>query len=158
MIVLRSAPANDGRLPWVYICANGKLLHTSGTIHDGRRLLYRASKRDCDTCPIRAKCCTTATLRKIPCDIDEDARDTARWKMKALKNYEMRESEWRCGLRISRLITASSVCGFCGLSGARDEFHLAAIVQNLKTLTLQILILPKTKRLASLAGALALSR
>ena len=26
-----------------------------------------------------------------------------------------------------------------GLSGARDEFHLAAIVQNLKTLALRIL-------------------
>src|SRR5438132_5277318 len=26
---------------------NGKLLQTSGTVHDGRTLLYRASKRDC---------------------------------------------------------------------------------------------------------------
>jgi len=30
----------------VYICPNGKLLQTSGTVHDGRTLLYRASKRD----------------------------------------------------------------------------------------------------------------
>jgi hypothetical protein len=28
----------------VYICLNGKLLRTSGTVHDGRTLLYRASK------------------------------------------------------------------------------------------------------------------
>jgi hypothetical protein len=28
----------------VYICPNGKLLRTSGTVHDGRTLLYRASK------------------------------------------------------------------------------------------------------------------
>ena len=49
-----------------YICPNGKLLKISGTVHDGRTLLYRASKRDCDVCPIRAKCCTTADARKIP--------------------------------------------------------------------------------------------
>jgi hypothetical protein len=33
-----------------------------------------------------------------------------------------------------------------GLSGARDEFHLAAIVQNLKTLALRILGPPPPKR------------
>jgi hypothetical protein len=27
-----------------------------------------------------------------------------------------------------------------GLSGARDEFHLAAIVQNLKTMTLRLML------------------
>ena len=48
-----------------YVCPNGKLLQTSGTVHDGHTLLYRASKRDCDVCPIRAKCCTTADARKI---------------------------------------------------------------------------------------------
>jgi len=50
----------------VYICPNGKLLQTSGTVHDGRTLLYRASKRDCDVCPIRAKCFTNAHASKIP--------------------------------------------------------------------------------------------
>jgi hypothetical protein len=48
------------------MCPNGKLLRTSGTVHDGRTLLYRASKRDCDVCPIRAKCCTwTPDYKKI---------------------------------------------------------------------------------------------
>jgi hypothetical protein len=37
-----------------------------------------------------------------------------------------------------------------GLSGARDEFHLAAIVQNLKTLALRTLG-PPTRRRASYA-------
>jgi hypothetical protein len=32
------------------------------------------------------------------------------------------------------------------LSGARDEFHLAAIVQNLKTLALRTLGRPPTRR------------
>jgi len=36
-----------------------------------------------------------------------------------------------------------------GLSGARDDFHLAAIVQNLKTLALRILGPPKWEKLAT---------
>jgi hypothetical protein len=66
-----------------YICPNGKLLRTTGTVHEGRTILYRASKHDCDACPIRAKCCTTTDqARKIPRDLHEDARDVARRKMR----------------------------------------------------------------------------
>ena len=38
-----------------------------------------------------------------------------------------------------------------GLSGARDEFHLAAIVQNLKTLALRILAPPPERMPAFVA-------
>jgi hypothetical protein len=38
-----------------------------------------------------------------------------------------------------------------GLSGARDEFHLAAIVQNLKTLTMHIWRPPPNAPAASVA-------
>src|SRR5690348_5451484 len=41
-----------------------------------------------------------------------------------------------------------------GLSGARDEFHLAAIVQNLKTLALRI-IGPPPERTPALVASLA---
>jgi hypothetical protein len=37
-----------------------------------------------------------------------------------------------------------------GLTGARDEFHLAAIVQNLKTLALRLLGPPTEGRCASI--------
>jgi hypothetical protein len=36
-------PASD-----VYHCPGGKQLGTSGTVHEGKTLLYRASKLDCD--------------------------------------------------------------------------------------------------------------
>src|SRR3989440_4235129 len=78
-----------------YVCPNGKLLQTSGTVHDGHTLLYRASKRDCDVCPIRAKCCTTADARKIPRDLHEDARDSARRKMKT-KAFAKSRDERAC--------------------------------------------------------------
>ena len=39
----------------VYICPNGKQLRTSGTVHSDGRQRYRARKRDCDACPLRAQ-------------------------------------------------------------------------------------------------------
>jgi len=32
----------------IYICPNDKVLHTTGTVHGGQMLRYRASKFDCD--------------------------------------------------------------------------------------------------------------
>ena len=137
----------------VYICPNGKLLYTSGTVHDGRTLLYRASKRDGDVCPIRAKCCTTADARKIPRDLHEDARDVTRRKMKTKGFARSREERKRVEMRFAHLKTHHGFerMRLRGLSGARDEFHLAAIVQNLKTLALRILGPPAAPRAASFA-------
>jgi hypothetical protein len=43
-------------------------------------------------------------------------------------------------MRFAHLKTTIALRGCtCGLSGARDEFRLAAIVQNLKTLTLRLI-------------------
>jgi IS5 family transposase len=86
----------------VYICPNGKSLHSSGTVHGGRTLLYRASKRDCDVCPIRAKCCTTADARKIPRDLHEDARDVARRKMKTKAFARSRDERKRVEMRFAQ--------------------------------------------------------
>src|SRR3982074_1374288 len=135
-----------------YICPSGKLLQTSGTVHDGRTLLYRASKRDCDICSIRAKCCTTADACKIPRDLHEDARDIARRKMKTKAFAKSRDERKRVEMRFAHLKTHHGFerLRLRGLSGARDEFHLAAIVQNLKTLALRTLG-PPTRRRASYA-------
>jgi transposase len=62
----------------LYVCPNGKVLRTSGTIHGGKTLLYRASKRDCDVCPLKMRCCPKEPSRKIPRDLHEDALDVAR--------------------------------------------------------------------------------
>jgi hypothetical protein len=139
-----------------YVCPNGKLLRTSGTVHDGRTLLYRASKRDCDVCRLRAKCCTNADARKIPRDLHEDARDVARRKMKTKAFARSRDERKRVEMRFAHLKTHHGFerMRLRGLSGARDEFHLAAIVQNLKTLALRILGPPR-KRTRALAAAAA---
>ena len=124
-----------------YICPNGKMLRTSGTIYGSRTLLYRASKLDCDVCPLRAKCCPKEPARKIPRDLHEDARDLARRKMKTKAFLKSRDQRKRVEMRFAHLKThhAFERLRLRGLSGARDEFHLAAIVQNLKTLALRLI-------------------
>src|SRR6201985_525998 len=48
----------------VYHCPGGKQLGTSGTVHEGKTLLYRASKLDCDVCPLKLQCCPKEPARK----------------------------------------------------------------------------------------------
>jgi hypothetical protein len=62
----------------VYVCPQGKLLHTTGKVHDGETILYRARTHDCGPCPLKPKCCPKAPERRIPRSIYEDARDAAR--------------------------------------------------------------------------------
>jgi transposase len=120
----------------VYICPNNKVLHTTGTVHEGTTLRFRASKEDCDFCPLKARCCPNTPVRQIPRDINEDARDVARRKMATKAFLKSRDQRKRVEMRFAHLKTHHGFerMRLRGLSGARDEFHLAAIVQNLKTL------------------------
>lgn len=120
----------------VYICPEGKLLTTTGRVHDGRTILYRASTRDCGSCQLKPKCTPNMTFRKIPRDVHEDARDTARELMGTSEFDKSRDERKRVEMRFAHLKIHHRFerMRLRGLSGARDEFHLAAIVQNLKTL------------------------
>jgi hypothetical protein len=46
----------------VYICPNGKVLHTTGTVHEGNTLRYRASKFDCEVCALKTQCCPNRAI------------------------------------------------------------------------------------------------
>lgn len=109
---------------------------TTGRVHDGQTILYRASKRDCDRCPLKAPCCPNVTWRKIPPDVNEEARDIARALMKTPEYERSRDERKRVEMRFAHLKTHHRFerMRLRGLTGARDEFHLAAVVQNLKTL------------------------
>jgi transposase len=125
----------------VYICPNNKVLYTTGTVHDGTMLRYRASKFDCDVCPLKMQCCPNMIARQVPRDIHEDARDLARRLMGTKRFLKSRDERKRVEMRFAHLKTHHGFerMRLRGLSGARDEFHLAAIVQNLKTLALRAL-------------------
>jgi transposase len=125
----------------VYICPNNKVLHTTGTVHDGNMLRYRASKFDCDACALKMRCCPKMAARQVPRDIQEDARDVARRLMGTKRFLKSRDERKRVEMRFAHLKIHHGFerMRLRGLSGARDEFHLAAIVQNLKTLALRSL-------------------
>src|SRR5262245_1382761 len=90
----------------VYVCPQGKLLHTTGRIHDSDVLLYRARASDCGPCPLKPKCCPKAPERKIPRSIHEEARDAAR----ALVDTERQAPECRPRMITSRTTASSPTC------------------------------------------------
>src|SRR5499427_1074387 len=119
-----------------YRCPHGKALRTTGRVHDGRTILYRASKLDCGPCPLKSKCCPNVPERKVPRDVHEEARDHARALMGTSEFEKSRDERKRVEMRFAHLKTHHRFerMRLRGLTGARDEFHLAATVQNLKTL------------------------
>jgi len=91
--------------------------------------------------PTEAQVLPGYASRRIVRDLDEDARDTARRKMKTKAFLKSRDLRKRVEMRFAhvKIHHGFKRMRLRGLSGARDEFHLAAIVQNLKTLALRLI-------------------
>ena len=102
-------------------------------------LTYRASKFDCQSCPLRQKCTPKEPARKIRRDVHEAARDRARRLAGTLAFEQSRDERKKVEMRFAHLKTHHGFerMRLRGLSGAQDEFHLAAIVQNLKSLAMR---------------------
>jgi hypothetical protein len=118
------------------VCPQGKTLKTSGRILSDNTYRYLASTHDCGPCPLKQQCCPNTPQRKIPRDINEDARDVARslyetpafaQSRRERKKVEMLFAHRKRILKLGRL----RLRGPCG---ARDEFLLAATAQNLRKL------------------------
>lgn len=134
----------------VYICPADKVLKTTGTLHSDNTYRYMARKRDCENCPLKPRCCAKQPVRRILRDPNEAARDHVRSLMgteayrrsaRERKRIETRfgDVKWNLGLTRLRLR---------GLTGARDEFHLVAAVQNLRRLAKLVARPPPTPLLA----------
>jgi transposase len=131
-----------------YRCPAGKTLQhyrrqftipRAGVMKDNS-MRYRASRRDCQACPLKPRCCPNAPARKISRSIYEGARDLAREIAKTeayqtsrcqRKKVEMLFAHLKRILKLDRLRLR-------GPNGARDEFHLAATAQNLRKLAMLI--------------------
>jgi len=119
----------------IYVCPGGAELTSTGNIDQGHIVYYRASKNDCSICSLKPKC-TTAVVRKITRDLNEDVRDRVRalasteafqQSRRERKKVEMRFAHMKRILKLDRLRLR-------GLSGARDEVLLTATAQNLRRL------------------------
>ncbi|SDD41426.1 Transposase DDE domain-containing protein [Bradyrhizobium brasilense] len=130
----------------VYRCPGGKVLTTTGTlVNDGATMLYLASKRDCDRCALKSRCCPKQPSRRVPRSIYEGARDMARqiarsWEgrtsRRLRKKIEMLFAHLKRILKLDRLRLR-------GPNGARDEFILAATAQNLRKMAKLIRCQPR---------------
>jgi transposase len=97
-------------------------------------IIYRARKADCQSCCLKQQCCPKAIRRKIARSVHEHARDVARRIARTAvyersrndrKKVEMLFAHLKRILKLDRLRLR-------GMNGARDEFLMAATVQNLR--------------------------
>ena len=120
----------------IYICPAGKTLTTRGTVVNDDQVLYRASKFDCAPCPLKAQCCPKEPARKIPRSIYEKSRDIARSLMGTEAYDRSRRERKKVEMLFAHLkrIMGLKRLRLRGPTGAKDEFLLAATVQNLRKL------------------------
>ena len=99
-------------------------------------IIYRASQSDCATCPMKQRCCPNTPIRKIARSIHECAREVAR-RIRATVQYQrsryQRKKVEMLFAHLKRILKLDRL-RLRGLSGASDEFTLAAAVQNLRRL------------------------
>lgn len=133
-----------------YTCPAGKRLTTRGTVVNDDLILYRASKFDCTSCPLKSLCCPKQPVRKIPRSIFEQSRDVAR----SLVGTELYKRSRRERKKIEMLFAhLKRIIGLRrlrlrGPTGAKDEFLLAATAQNLRKLA-KLIVPTMPERLAA---------
>jgi hypothetical protein len=131
-------PARD-----VYICPSGHDLRTTGAVIPGGLRQYRAKPVSCGPCALKPRC-TGGLARMVTRNIHEDEREHVR-QLAATPEFKRSARERRkvemlfahlkrnLGLRRLRLR---------GLTGAGDEFLLAATAQNLRRLARNLVAPP----------------
>ncbi len=122
----------------LYICPGGKTLKTTGKVHDGKTLYYRASKLDCELCPMKLRCCPKSPKRRLSRDVNEAARDYVRALMETEaydESMSQRKQIEALFGEVKRILSLVRL-RLRGLTGAKDEFLLTATVQNLKRLAM----------------------
>ena len=117
-------------------CRWRKFSKARSGITKANTIVYRASERDCGACPLKARCCPHTPMRKIARSVHEQAREVAR-RLSATAQYRQSRRERKkvemLFAHLKRILKLDRL-RLRGLSGARDEFVLAATAQNLRRL------------------------
>ena len=97
-------------------------------------IIYRASQFDCASCPLKARRCPNTPMRKIARSVHESVRDVARAMAKTDVYKQSREERKTVEILFAHLkrIMKLDRLRLRGLTGAHDEFLLAAAAQNLR--------------------------
>ena len=125
-----------------YICPQGHALRSDRRQFKNPRdhvtkadtVIYRSSQNDCKTCPMKSSCCPNTPIRKVARSIYESSRDVARSIALAPEYQQSRRDRKKVEMLFAHLkrILKLDRLRLRGLSGARDEFLLAATAQNLR--------------------------
>ena len=125
-----------------YRCPQGKVLRRQRRafkilrthITKAGTIIYRASQSDCASCPMKARCCPNTPMRKIARSVHESARDVARDIAKTVAYKQSRKDRKKVEMLFAHLkrILNLGRLRLRGLTGAHDEFLLAAAAQNLR--------------------------
>jgi transposase len=125
-----------------YLCPEGNALRSNWRPFKNKRnqvtkantIIYRSSKLDCAACPHKERCCPNTEIRKITRSVHENARDVARQIYLTPEYQESRRERKKVEMLFAHLkrILKMDRLRLRGLSGAQDEFLLAATAQNLR--------------------------
>jgi len=97
-------------------------------------VVYRASQRDCTGCQMKQQCCPNTAHRKITRSVHERSRDVAREIANTPRYKQSRRDRKKVEILFAHLkrILNLDRLRLRGLTGAHDEFLLAATAQNLR--------------------------
>jgi transposase len=97
-------------------------------------VIYRSRQADCRLCPMKSRCCPSTPIRKVVRSIHEAARNVARDIANTDRYRQSRKDRKKEQILFAHLkrILHLTRLRLRGMSGARDEFLLAAIAQNLR--------------------------
>ena len=117
-----------------YTCPMGNHLNTTGRPTAADQILYRSKNLECRDCPMKTMCCPNTPQRKVTRSIHESARDVARTLSKTAPYKQSRKDRKKVEMLFAHLkrILKLDRLRLRGLSGAQDEFLLAATAQNLR--------------------------
>jgi transposase len=125
-----------------YRCPQGKPLRSEWRAFERKRshitlagtIIYRSRQSDCVRCPLKSRCCPNTPFRKITRSIYEPARDVARRVANTALYQRSRRDRKKVEMLFAHLkrIMKLDRLRLRGPTGARDEFLLAAIAQNLR--------------------------
>jgi hypothetical protein len=131
-----------------YRCPGGQQLQArrrnfkdarGATVTKAKTIIYSASQHDCRGCNLKSQCCPNTANRKIDRSIYEASRDVARDICETPEYLQSRKDRKKVEVLFAHLkrIMNFDRLRLRGITGAHDEFLLAATAQNLKKLAQQ---------------------
>lgn len=142
-----------------YACPGGKELkqyrrnftNKRSGITKANMRVYRAIKTDCESCVYKARCCPNTPTRKVMRSVHEVARDVVRQLRETPEYRQSRKDRKKVEMLFGHLkrILKLDRLRLRGMSGAKDEFLLAATAQNLRRMALWLSTGPPQRRMSA---------